>query len=82
MTVSDRPRAYEEIVELLTVEPLPEENINFRPSVAMQERVQELLAKNQSGNLTMDEEAELDEYEHIEHLMRMVKACARQRLAS
>ncbi|MCI0487372.1 MAG: hypothetical protein L0229_12325 [Blastocatellia bacterium] len=82
MTVSERPRAYEEIVELLAAGPSPEEIINFRPSAAMQERVRELLAKNQAGNLTAEEEAELDEYGHIEHLMRMVKARAQKHPAS
>jgi len=43
----------------------------------MQERVRELLAKNQTGTLTAEEEAELDQYGYIEHLMRLVKARAR-----
>ncbi|MCD8486905.1 MAG: hypothetical protein LRZ84_09255 [Desertifilum sp.] len=39
----------------------------------MQERLSTLLVKNQSGNITPGEVAELNEYERIEHLVIMLK---------
>ncbi len=40
----------------------------------MQERLRTLLARNSSGELTLAERIELDEYARIEHLMVMIKA--------
>ncbi len=40
-----------------------------------------MLEKNREGNLKPDEVAELEQYSHIEHLMRLVKARARTHVA-
>ena len=74
-----QPWAYEEIVDLFASGTSPEQILAFRPSPKAQERVRELLIKNSAGKLTSEEEIELDQYEHIEHFMRLVKARARQR---
>ncbi len=41
-------------------------------------RVGELLTKNREGMLTVDERAELDQFEQINHLMSMMKIYARK----
>ena len=74
-------RAYGEIVDLLAAGPSPRQLLQFRPSPQAQARVSVLLDKNRAGTLTPEESAELDQYAHVEHLMRLVKARARQRLA-
>jgi len=74
-------RAYGEIVDLLATGPSPRQLVQFRPSPQAQARVRVLLDKNRAGTLTPEEDAELDQYAHVEHLMRLVKARARQRLA-
>ena len=71
--------AYDEIIELFANGSSPERIISFKPSQESQERVKVLLEKNREGNLTREEEAELDEFGLIEHLMRLVKARARQK---
>ncbi len=48
----------------------------FGPTPAMTERLQILLARLAAGDITPAEIAELDEDEHIEHLMIMLKADA------
>jgi hypothetical protein len=73
-----QPRAYEEIIEFLAAGSSPEDILQFRPSAKALRRVRSLLEKNRNGTLSSEEEAELAQYEHIEHLMRLVKARARQ----
>jgi hypothetical protein len=74
-------RAYEEVFDFLTSTPTPEQIIAFRPSDAVQERLRELLDKNRNGQLTAEEQIEMNEYSQVEHLMRMLKAKARLKLA-
>ena len=74
-------RAYGEIVDLLAAGPSTRQLVQFRPSPQAQDRVSVLLDKNRAGTLTPEEGAELDQYAHVEHLMRLVKARARQGLA-
>jgi hypothetical protein len=65
---------YHYILDFLTSNPTPEQIAAFRPTPAMVERLQNLLSKNKSGNLTKSEQSELDEYERIEHLIIMLKS--------
>ena len=53
-----------------------EEILSLRPSNALQSRVQELLEKNREEGLTPAEEQEWQQYEYLEHLVRMAKARA------
>lgn len=76
------PRGYEEIVELFASGPNVERIVAFEPSSSTKQRVSELLKKSKASILTDDEQAELDQFEHVEHLMRLVKARARARLGS
>ena len=73
-----QPRAYEDVIEFLAAGSSPEDILQFRPSAKALRRVRSLLEKNGNGTLSPEEEAELAQYEHIEHLMRLVKARARQ----
>ena len=72
-------KAYDEIIELFANGSSPQKIVSFKPSDESKKRVQELLQKNESGLLTSEEEAELDDFGQIEHLMRLVKARARQK---
>ncbi|MCU0479952.1 MAG: hypothetical protein MUE54_01920 [Anaerolineae bacterium] len=58
--------------------PTPQAIIDFRVSDGTQMRVGELLTKNREGMLTVDERAELDQFEQINHLMSMMKIYARK----
>jgi hypothetical protein len=72
----------DEVLEFLSGAPSPDEIVAFRPSAAMQTRVSELLDKNQAGTLSADEVVELDEYERLNHFMRLLKARTRQKMVS
>ena len=70
-------KAYEEIVDFIAAGTTPEDVISFRPSEAVQEYVADLLAREKEEELSPAEKSELDHYMQIEHLMRLVKARAR-----
>ena len=76
----NQSKAYDEIIELFANGSSPEKIVSFRPSKESQARVTELLQKNRTDKLTPEEEAELDEFGLLEHLMRLVKARARQKV--
>ena len=79
MTVAPVP-TYDEVLDFLLTSPSPKEIVAFRPSQEVQARVRYLLDANRN-QLTADEQAELDEYAQVEHLMRMLKIKAREKLA-
>jgi len=67
-------KIYHDILDFLTSKPTQEQIIAFRPTAQMQERLNTLLIKSETGELTGTEKQELDEYERIEHLIIMLKA--------
>lgn len=62
-----------EIVEFLSTNPSQSALLNFHVSNAAQERLQRLLALNEAGLLSPQEQDELDELEQIEHILVMLK---------
>jgi len=56
--------------------PSPEQVLNIRPSPELQTRVSELLHRSKKGQLSQQEEAELERYLMLEHLVRLAKAHA------
>jgi Fe2+ transport system protein B len=69
-----------EILEFLASLPTPEEIIALRPSESFQARISTLLEKNRTEGLTSDEEQEWEQYEYLEHLVRLAKAKAHLKL--
>lgn len=75
-------RAFDEIIDFITSSPAPEEILAFSPPTHAQQRLEELLEKKRNESLVETEKQELDQAMWVEHLMRMAKARARQRLAA
>jgi hypothetical protein len=71
-----------DILETLASLPTPEEVVALRPSTALQERIEDLLDKNRSGGLSPDEQREWEQYQYVEHLVRLAKARAALKLKS
>jgi len=67
-------KIYQYIVNFLASGPSPSQIRDFRPTTEMIERLQILLNRSKKGNLTLNEEQELREYERIEHIIIMLKA--------
>ena len=71
------PWLTEEIANFLATCPSREQLLSYHPPVAVQERAQELLEKAKSGRITADEQWELDQFEHAEMLVQLIKARVR-----
>jgi len=72
---SARP-VYSEIIDFLSSNPTTKRIIAFKISGAAQEHLEELLYRNREEELTAEEQAELDTYGHLNHLMIRLKARA------
>jgi hypothetical protein len=66
-------KTYRYILNFLTSNPTTSEIATFRPTAEIVERLQILVSKEHSGNITSIERSELDEYERMEHLIIMLK---------
>lgn len=65
-----------EVLEFLAGLPGPEETLKLRPSSRFALRLEHLLEKNRSSKLDSQEEEEWENYQFLEHLVRMAKAKA------
>lgn len=65
---------YRYVLDFIASNPSPQEIADFRPTAEMQERLRVLIARSKSGDIDPLEQAELDEYERIEHIVIMLKA--------
>src|SRR5262249_4226493 len=72
----------EDIADFLATFPNREQILKYRPSARTQDRVRELLHTLKSGRISSDERRELDQFEHAEMLMQMLKARLRASRAS
>ena len=72
--------AYAEFVEFLTTSPTLEQMADFRLSDAMENHISALLEANRDGVISKDEQAELDEFLRLEHIVRMMKIRAYEKL--
>lgn len=64
---------FDEITDFLATAPTTEALIAYTPSGTLAERLDSLLALNESGNLTDEERTELEEFLRLNHLLKMVK---------
>lgn len=74
-------RAYEEVIEFIAAGTSPSSVISFQPSEAVKERVADLIHREKSIGISLEEKSELDHYLQLEHLMRLAKARARQHIS-
>lgn len=72
--------AYDEFVDFIASGSTPQSVIDFQPSTETKNQVADLIRRQKSDSLTPDETTELNHFLQIEHLMRLAKARARQRL--
>ncbi|MDZ7704905.1 MAG: hypothetical protein U5L04_10520 [Trueperaceae bacterium] len=73
----ETPVAYRDIVEFIA-QTDPERLMTFRASEDVQRRVADLVRRGKLDDLNDEERRELERYLHLEHMMRLVKARARQ----
>jgi hypothetical protein len=73
--------AYSEFVDFVVAGASPQRVIDFHPSDETKVKVAELIRRQKAGLLSADEIAELNHYLEVEHLMRLAKARARERIS-
>jgi Holliday junction resolvase len=76
--MSAAEKSYDEIVDLFARGGGAGAVLAFRPSAEAKARVQELLERSKRDGLSVDEQAELDRFGELEHLMQLVKVRARR----
>lgn len=69
-----------ELIAFLSKGPTPKQVAGYKVSTRAQQRLRRLLALNQSGLLSEEEQAELDEIETLEHLVVLLKAQAHKQM--
>jgi hypothetical protein len=67
-----------ELIGFLAEGPSPAQVAEFAVTPRAQERLRRLLALNQAGLLSVEEQAELEETEELDHLLVLLKAQARE----
>jgi len=73
---------YQEIVDFMAARPSLEALASFRFSEDVEQHINDLLTANQQRRLTDTEAVELDEFDRLEHMMRMIKLTAMEKLAA
>jgi hypothetical protein len=68
------------VLEKLAALPSPEEVLALRPAPSLQERVNALIEKNRTTGLSPSDQREWDQYQYLEHLVRLAKASAARKL--
>ena len=71
--------ASDELLDLLAKGLTRDQLLEFRPSASTQARLERLLDKSRRGKLTPGEAHELDDFESIEHIVRLLKARIRHK---
>jgi hypothetical protein len=69
------------IIDFIAAGSAPTAVAEFQPSEKTRQRIENLLIRQKSLELSPDETAELDHYPELEHITRLAKARARRRLA-
>jgi hypothetical protein len=70
---------YDELADFLA-SLSPRKVLQYKASPKAQERVELLLLKNQNEGLTLEENAEMERYMTLEHIIRLAKSKALQQL--
>lgn len=75
-------RAYEEVIDFIAAGSSSREVIAFHPSEEAKSRIAELIGREKTAGLSVDERSELEHYLQLEHIMRLARARAHQRLTN
>jgi hypothetical protein len=71
-----------DILEALAALPTPEEVLALRPSADLQAQIEELLEKSRNGSLSPEDQRAGEQYQYVEHLVRLAKMRAAAKLKS
>jgi hypothetical protein len=80
MSAISSERLFDEITDFLLSAPTPQAIIGFQASDALNQRLETLLNDRAAGALDATAQAELEQFLHLNHLLILLKAKARQKL--
>jgi hypothetical protein len=80
--MNDMVVAYEELIDFIASGTTPESVAAYRASDETRTRVEDLIRRQKTTGLSDEETAELNTYLQMEHLMRLAKARAHERLTT
>jgi len=75
------PLLYEELIDFIAKGATARDVAEFTPSEAAKERVADLIHRRKTVGISEEEAEELRSFLELEHILRMAKARARERLA-
>lgn len=81
MAIAPAGTLFDEITDFLVSGPTPEQIVVYQAPDLLNARLHALLDKNRASALTAEERAELDTFLQIGHLLTVLKAKARLKLA-
>jgi hypothetical protein len=67
-----------EIIDFIAADTTPQAIVDYRPSLEAQQRVAELIARENEGGLSPEKQSELEHFVDLEHILRMARGRARQ----
>lgn len=79
-TLVKTQKIYEEFLDFIAQGTTPESVTKFQFSEATKERIEDLVYRAKSGELTLEDKKELDELLFVDHLITMIKAKAHQHI--
>ncbi len=74
-------KVYEEIIDFIAARTSPSSLVAFHPSDGTRQRVVDLIHREKTDGLSLEEKSELNHYMELEHIMRLVKTRARKYMA-
>ena len=80
MAIPTPTTAFDEIITFLASAPSAGAIIAFRPPEQLQARMHDLMQKNRADSLSLEEEAELDEFLRMNRFMSRLQAKTKQTL--
>jgi hypothetical protein len=76
MAVAQMPTTFDKFLDEIVAKMTPEEILTFQLSEAEQDRIDDLLDRNNEGDLTALEKGELQQIVELERIMALLKAKA------
>ncbi|MBD2336050.1 hypothetical protein H6G64_03455 [Calothrix sp. FACHB-156] len=75
MTTSvNTAKVYDEIIDFIAAGTTPQSVVNFQLSDLAKGRLEELIYRHKTGELTPEDKRELDHFLTLEHIMTLAKA--------
>ncbi|WP_013322701.1 hypothetical protein [Gloeothece verrucosa] len=75
-SIQNQRKIYDEFIDFLAAGVTPETLVKFQYSDSAQEQIEDLIYRAKMGNLTPEEQKELDKLLVLEHIVTLAKAKA------